>query len=46
MIIVIPLVSVVTFLLSHWVTTTYIEPGEPGEDASDADRRPEAHDVR
>jgi hypothetical protein len=26
MIIVIPLVSVASFLLSHWVTTTYIEP--------------------
>jgi hypothetical protein len=26
MIIVIPLVSVATFLLSHWVTTTYIDP--------------------
>jgi hypothetical protein len=28
MIIVIPLVSVVTFLVSHWVTTTYIEPAK------------------
>ena len=26
MIIVIPLVSVATFLLSHWVATTYIDP--------------------
>ena len=43
MIIVIPIVSVATFLLSHWVTTTYIE---PGDDASDPSREPEAHDIR
>ena len=29
MIIVIPLVSVATFLLSHWVTTTFVEPARP-----------------
>jgi hypothetical protein len=43
MIIVIPLVSVATFLLSHWVTTTYID---PANDGSDPDREPEPHDVR
>jgi hypothetical protein len=43
MIIVIPIVSVATFLLSHWVTTTYID---PANDASDPDREPEPHDVR
>ena len=43
MIIVIPLVSVATFLLSHWVTTTYID---PADDGSDPERQPEAHDVR
>ena len=32
MVIVIPLVSIATFLLSHWVTTTYID---PANDASD-----------
>ena len=32
MIIVIPIVSVATFLLSHWVTTTYIDPeDDPSE---------------
>ncbi len=30
MVIVIPLVSVATFLLSHWVTTTFVEPATPG----------------
>ena len=29
MIIVIPLVSVASFLLSHWVTTTFVEPAKP-----------------
>jgi hypothetical protein len=43
MIIVIPLVSVVTFLLSHWVTTSYIE---PENEASERQRRAELHDVR
>ena len=43
MIIVIPIVSVATFLLSHWVTTTY---ADPTADASDPDRVPEPHDVR
>jgi len=43
MIIVIPIVSVLTFLLSHWVTTTYIE---PEDDASDLEQQPEVHDVR
>ena len=38
MIIVIPIVSVATFLLSHWVTTTY---ADPAADASDPDRVPE-----
>jgi hypothetical protein len=42
MIIVIPVVSVATFLLSHWITTTYIEP----DDASESQRKPEARDVR
>jgi hypothetical protein len=43
MVIVIPLVSVATFLLSHWVTVTFID---PGEDGSDSVRLPEQHDVR
>ena len=43
MIIVIPIVSVATFLLSHWVTTTY---ADPAADASDPDQVPEPHDVR
>ena len=43
MVIAIPLVSVATFLLSHWVTSTYVD---PANDASDADRVPEPHDVR
>jgi hypothetical protein len=29
MVIVIPLVSVATFLLSHWVTATFVEPAKP-----------------
>jgi hypothetical protein len=43
MIIVIPIVSVASFLLSHWVTTTYID---PANDGSDAQQQPESHDVR
>jgi hypothetical protein len=43
MAIVIPLVSVATFLLSHWVTSTYVD---PANDGSDPDREPEPHDVR
>jgi hypothetical protein len=43
MVIVIPLVSVVTFLLSHWVTTTYIE---PENEASERQRQADLHDVR
>jgi hypothetical protein len=43
MVIVIPLVSIATFLLSHWVTTTYID---PADDASDPRLQPEEHDVR
>ena len=30
MVIVIPLVSAATFLLSHWVTATFVEPAKPG----------------
>lgn len=43
MVIVIPAVAVVTYLLSHWVTTTYIE---PDDDGSDPELEPEVHDVR
>src|SRR4051794_31934051 len=43
MVIVIPLVSIATFLLSHWVTSTYID---PDNDGADRDREPEPHDVR
>lgn len=43
MLIVIPTVSVLAYLLSHWVTTTYIE---PDDDASDPELEPEVHDVR
>jgi hypothetical protein len=43
MVIVIPLVSVVTFLLSHWVTTTYIE---PENEASERQRQADLHDIR
>jgi hypothetical protein len=43
MVIVIPLVSVATFLLSHWVTSTYVD---PADDASLVDAEPERHDVR
>jgi hypothetical protein len=43
MIVVIPLASVATFLLSYWVTTSFIEPGDDGSDDS---LRPEEHDVR
>jgi len=43
MIIVIPLASVATFLLSYWVTTNFIDPANDGSDAS---VRPAEHDVR
>jgi hypothetical protein len=43
MAIVIPLVSIAAFLLSHWVTTTYID---PGNDGSDPAVKPAEHDVR
>lgn len=43
MVIAIPLVSVLTFVLSHWVTTAFIE---PGDDAADPSLEPERHDVR
>ena len=43
MVIVIPLVSVATFLLSHWVTSTYVDPANDGSDPS---AEPEQHDVR
>ncbi len=43
MVIVIPLVSVATFLLSHWVTSTFID---PANDGSDLAVEPERHDVR
>jgi hypothetical protein len=48
MIIVIPIVSVGAFLLSHWVTTTYIEPEDAGPDAqtSAAQRQLDLHDIR
>ena len=37
MIIVIPLVSVATFLLSHWVTATFVEPARPESSPVDDD---------
>ena len=43
MVIVIPLVSMATFLLSHWVTSTYVD---PADDGSLPERQPEQHDVR
>jgi hypothetical protein len=43
MVIVIPLASVATFLLSYWVTTTFID---EADDSSDTARQPEGHDVR
>ena len=43
MAIVIPLVSMATFLLSHWVTSTYVD---PANDGSVPDLEPERHDVR
>ena len=43
MVIVIPLVSVATFLLSHWVTSTYVD---PANDGALPDLEPERHDVR
>jgi hypothetical protein len=44
MIIVIPLVSVATYLLSHWVTTTYIDPAQAERPGVDDDS--EVHDIR
>jgi len=43
MIIVIPLAAVATFLLSYWVTATFVD---PANDGSDPALRPEEHDVR
>ena len=43
MVIVIPLVSMVTFLLAHWVTSSY---ADVADDGSLPERRPEQHDVR
>ena len=43
MIIVIPVVSVATFLLSHWVTVQFVDPANDGGDPS---ALPEEHDVR
>jgi|tagenome__1003787_1003787.scaffolds.fasta_scaffold20882585_3 hypothetical protein len=43
MVIVIPLASVATFLLSYWVTATFVD---PANDGSDPVLRPEEHDVR
>jgi hypothetical protein len=43
MIIVIPLASVATFLLSYWVTTTFIDPADDGKDSA---LERESHDVR
>ena len=43
MVIVIPLVSMATFLLSHWVTSTYVDPADDGslpERRARAARRP------
>jgi hypothetical protein len=46
MIVVIPLVSVATYLLSHWVTTTYIDPAAIEQPPAAEDEQPEAHDIR
>jgi hypothetical protein len=43
-VIVIPLVSVATFLLSHWVTATFVEPAKPVGVIDDPDVVD--HDVR
>ena len=43
MVIVIPLVSMATFLLSHWVTSDL---RRPGQRRLGARREPEPHDVR
>ncbi len=43
MAIVIPLVSMATFAMSHWVTSTY---ADPANDGSVPDLQPEEHDVR
>ena len=39
MVIVIPLVSMVTFLLAHWVTSTYVDPANDGSDPSEPEPR-------
>jgi len=44
MAIVIPLVSLLTFELSHWVTTTYVEPTVL--ETIDDEKAPELHDIR
>ena len=43
MAIVIPLVSMATFIASHWVTSTYVD---PANDGSDPELEPAPHDVR
>jgi hypothetical protein len=43
MVIVIPLVSTVTFLLAHWVTSSFVD---PANDGSDTELEPAPHDVR
>lgn len=43
MAIAIPVVSVLTYLLAHWVARTYIDPVEP---VSDDETLPELHDIR
>ena len=43
MVIAIPLVSTVTFLLAHWVTSSY---ADVADDGSLPERQPEQHDVR
>ena len=43
MVIVIPLVSTVTFLAAHWVTSSYVD---PANDGSVPELQPEEHDVR
>jgi len=44
MVIAIPLVSVATFVLSHWVTTTFVEPAKPVGVIEEPE--PVDHDVR
>jgi hypothetical protein len=43
MVIVIPVASVATYLLSYWVTATFVD---PANDGSDQALKPEEHDVR